>query len=119
MGVHELGICRSLIDIALSAMSERGVTSPADRVNVEIGRFTSVVPDALRFYFDILRSGTLLERAELEITSVPLRTHCPVCLVDQQPEQPSLMCSDCGGLVAIITGRELRVVSVDVADAAA
>lgn len=119
MGVHELGICRSLIDVALGAMSDRGVTSPAERVNVEIGRFTSVVPDALRFYFDILRSGTLLERAELEITSVPLRTHCPVCRVENEPDQPSLLCPACGGLVAIVTGRELRVVSVDVADAAA
>lgn len=117
--MHELGICRSLIDVALGAMSDRGVTAPAERVNVEIGRFTSVVPDALRFYFDILRSGTLLERAELEITSVPLRTHCPVCRVENEPDQPSLLCPDCGGLLAIVTGRELRVVSVDVADAAA
>jgi hydrogenase nickel incorporation protein HypA/HybF len=117
--VHELGICRSLIDVALGAMSDRGITSPADRVNVEIGRFTSVVPDSLRFYFDILRSGTLLERAELEITSVPLRTHCPACQIESEPDQPSLTCPACGGLVAILAGRELRVTSVDVADAAA
>lgn len=117
--VHELGICRSLIDVALGALADRGITAPAERVNVEIGRFTSVVPDALRFYFEILRADTLLERAELEITSVPLRTHCPACRVENEPDQPSLTCPLCGGLVAIVTGRELRVTSVDVADAAA
>ena len=117
--VHELGICRSLIEVALGAMDERRIARPASTVTVEIGRFTSVVPDSLRFYFDVLRTGTLLEHAELEITSVPLRTRCRTCLAEREPELPSLLCPTCDGVVEIVSGRELRVVSVDVPEEAA
>lgn len=117
--MHELGICRSLIDLALAAMDERRIARPAAAVTVEVGRFTSVVPDSLRFYFDVLRAGTLLERAELEITSVPLRTRCRTCSVESEPELPSLLCPACDGVVEIVSGRELRLVSVDVPEEAA
>lgn len=117
--MHELGICRSLIDVALAAMNERGMARPATALTVEVGRFTSVVPDSLRFYFDVLRSGTLLENAELEIASIPLRTRCRTCLTEREPEQPSLLCPDCGGVLEIVSGRELRLVSIDIPEEAA
>ena len=117
--MHELGICRSLIDVALGAMSERGAVGPATAVNVEIGRFTSVVPDALRFYFEILSRGTALEGADLAIASIPLRTRCRTCGNECEPEAPVLLCDRCEGLVDIVSGRELRLVSLDVAEAVA
>ena len=117
--MHELGICRSLIDIALSAMAERGTTRQAKSLQVEVGRFTAVVPDSLRFYFDVLSRGTLLEGAELAIESIPLRTRCRSCASETEPELPSLLCSKCDGVVEVVSGRELRLVSVDVPEEAA
>lgn len=117
--MHELGICRSMIGVALDVLAERGIDRPASMLTVEIGRFTSVVPDALRFYFEILRAGTPLEDAALEIVSVPLRTHCPACDQEDQPDEPVLLCPSCGGPVRIVSGRELRVVSIDVPEEAA
>jgi hydrogenase nickel incorporation protein HypA/HybF len=117
--MHELGIARSLIDVALAALAERGVTRPATALRVEVGRFTSVVPDSLRFYVEVLSRDTLLERAELTIESIPLRTRCRTCGFESEPDLPSLSCSNCGGLVEIVSGRELRLVSVDVPEEAA
>lgn len=117
--MHELGIARSLIDVALAAMAERGVAQPATALQVEVGRFTSVVPDSLRFYFEVLSRDTLLEGAELTIASIPLRTRCRTCAHESAPELPSLSCPRCEGLVEIVAGRELRLVSVDVPGAAA
>jgi len=117
--MHELGISRSLIDVALAAMAERAVARPAASLQVEVGRFTSVVPDSLRFYFEILSKGTLLEGAELIIDSIPLRTRCRTCAVESEPELPSLLCSQCDGVVEVLTGRELRLVSVEVPEEAA
>jgi hydrogenase nickel incorporation protein HypA/HybF len=117
--MHELGICRNLIDVALSAMAERGAAGPAKSLQVEVGRFTAVVPDSLRFYFDVLSRGTLLEGAELEIESIPLRTRCRSCAQETEPELPSLLCLKCDGVVEIVSGRELRLVSVDVPEEAA
>jgi hydrogenase nickel incorporation protein HypA/HybF len=117
--MHELGICRNLIDVALAAMSERGAKTKATSLHVEVGRFTAVVPDSLQFYFAVLSRGTLLEGAELSIESVPLRTRCGSCALEDEPDLPSLLCSNCAGLVEIVTGRELRLVSVDVPEEAA
>ncbi len=117
--MHELGIARSLIDVALTAMAERGTGRPATALQVEIGRFTSVVPDSLRFYFEILARDTLLEEAELRISSIPLRTRCRTCSLESEPDLPSLLCSRCGGRAEIVSGRELRLVSVDVPEEAA
>jgi hydrogenase nickel incorporation protein HypA/HybF len=117
--MHELGVARNLIDVALSAMSERGVTQRATALRVEVGRFTAVVPDALRFYVEILARDTLLEGAELTIETIPLRTRCRSCALENEPDPPSLMCPNCDGLVEIVTGRELRLVHVDVPEEAA
>lgn len=40
------------------------------RVVVEIGRETAVLPDAVRFCFDLCAEGTVVEGAELEIVEL-------------------------------------------------
>jgi hydrogenase nickel incorporation protein HypA/HybF len=117
--MHELGIARSLIEVAVAAMTDSRVTRPATSLRVEVGRFTSVVPESLRFYFEILCRDTLLDGAELAIETIPLRTRCLGCLRESEPELPSLLCPVCDGMVEIVSGRELRLVSIDVADEAA
>lgn len=117
--MHELGICRSLMDVAQAALDERGITRPVTRVCVEVGRYTSVVPDALAFAFEALRPGTLFERAELDITSIPLRVACAACGTSSEADDPWLLCARCGGPLAVLAGRELRMTAIDVAEEAA
>jgi hydrogenase nickel incorporation protein HypA/HybF len=40
------------------------------RVRLEIGRLSSVMPEAIRFCFDVCARGTALEGAELEIVEL-------------------------------------------------
>jgi hydrogenase nickel incorporation protein HypA/HybF len=61
--VHELSITRNVVAI----VSERAVGQRVTRVRLEIGRLSAVVPDSIRFCFDICAQGTPLEGAELEI----------------------------------------------------
>jgi hydrogenase nickel incorporation protein HypA/HybF len=62
-GVHELSITRNVVAI----VSERAEGQRVTRVRLEIGRLSPVVPDSIRFCFDICAQGTPLEGAELEI----------------------------------------------------
>jgi len=117
--MHELALSNGLIEAILGALAERRITSRVSAVTVEVGRLTSVVPDSLHFYFGILRRGTVLEDAELQIETIALRTRCAECSVESEPETPSLLCSACGGLLTIVAGREFRLVSIDVAEEAA
>jgi len=61
--VHELSITRNVVAI----VSERAEGQRVTRVRLEIGRLTAVMPDSIRFCFDICAQGTPLEGAELEI----------------------------------------------------
>ena len=61
--MHELSITRNVVAI----VSERAVGQRVTRVRLEIGRLTAVVPDSIRFCFDICAQGTPLAGAELEI----------------------------------------------------
>ena len=61
--MHELSITRNVVAI----VSERAVGQRVTRVRLEIGRLTAVMPDSIRFCFDICAQGTPLEGAELEI----------------------------------------------------
>lgn len=61
--MHELSITRNVVAI----VSERAVGQRVTRVRLEIGRLSAVVPDSIRFCFEICAQGTPLEGAELEI----------------------------------------------------
>ena len=61
--MHELSITRNVVAI----VSERAAGQRVTRVRLEIGRLSAVVPDSIRFCFDICAQGTPLEGAELEI----------------------------------------------------
>lgn len=61
--MHELGITEEILAIAARhAKSER-----VRRIVVEIGRDTAVLPDAVRFCFDLCAEGTPAAGAELHI----------------------------------------------------
>jgi hydrogenase nickel incorporation protein HypA/HybF len=65
--MHELGITEEIIDIAL----RHAGAEPIRRIVVEIGRDTAVLPDAVRFCFDLCAEDTPVRGAQLEILELP------------------------------------------------
>jgi len=65
--VHELGITRNLVAIVGEAAQGRRVR----KVWLEIGERSALLPDAVRFCFDVVSQGTVLEGATLEIVALP------------------------------------------------
>ncbi|MDR3535423.1 MAG: hydrogenase maturation nickel metallochaperone HypA [Acetobacteraceae bacterium] len=84
--MHELTICESLFKMVEQEQQTRHFTKVC-RVRLEIGRFSCLDPEALRYAFDILGRETMLEGAKLEI--------------DQPPGDA--ICLDCGAAVAVDT----------------
>jgi len=64
--MHELGITRNLVAIVSDAAQGRRVR----RVWLEIGAKSALLPDAVRFCFDVVSQGTVLEGAALEIVTL-------------------------------------------------
>ncbi len=65
--MHELGITRNLVAI----VSEQAAGRRVQRVQLEIGTMSAIMPDAIRYCFDVCAEGTVLEGARLEILESP------------------------------------------------
>jgi hydrogenase nickel incorporation protein HypA/HybF len=70
--VHELAICQSVVEAVLERTGAARVTV----LRLDVGRLSGIVPDALRFSFELVTEGTPLEGAALVIEEPPGRVHC-------------------------------------------
>lgn len=73
--MHEMSITRNIVAIVSEHARDRKVT----RVRLEIGTLSAVIPEAVRFCFDVVSKGTVLENAMLEIVEIPGRARCRAC----------------------------------------
>jgi hydrogenase nickel incorporation protein HypA/HybF len=106
--MHELAITQSVVD----AVTERTGSAPVASVRVRVGRLAGVVPDAMRFCFDLVTAGTPLEGATLEFDQPAGLARCRTCGEDFALADLVLLCP-CGSAdVEVLAGRELAVASV-------
>jgi hydrogenase nickel incorporation protein HypA/HybF len=108
--MHEMSIAISVVE----ACAERAGGARVLRVRVEIGQLVAVLPDALRFSFDVCAQGTPVEGAELEILETPGRAICEDCKRSISLAAPFGRCT-CGGVLRIVAGEELRVKDMEIA----
>jgi len=108
--MHELSITQSLVD----AVCLRAAGRPVHSVKIQIGALTAVVPEAMRFCFDLVVEGTEAQGARLDIEQRPGTAHCRSCGTDTVLADPILLCP-CGSAdVNITAGRELQILSMEV-----
>ena len=103
--MHELGITQNIVAIA----TEHAQGAKVRRITLEIGHLTAIMPDAIRFCFDVCTQGTGLEGATLEILECPGIGRCRQCDRQIALNQPFGIC-DCGSThLEIIQGEELTI----------
>jgi hydrogenase nickel incorporation protein HypA/HybF len=109
--VHEVSICSAIAKIAHEVAAGR----PVQRVRVDIGQLRQVVPDTLRFSWDMVVFGTPLDGVTLEVREVPAVIECRHCHSQTSLDDPIFRCSVCGSSETdVISGNELFVTSLDV-----
>jgi hydrogenase nickel incorporation protein HypA/HybF len=82
--MHEISIAESIVQIAEAKAREQNARS-IQVIKLRLGTFTTIVPDALQFAFEICRQGTLSRDARLDIEIVPMVVRCVVCEASTQP----------------------------------
>lgn len=113
--MHELAITESVVTGVCEHLEQAGrAGSRVTRVVLEIGRLSGVVPDAIRFCFDVCTQRTPLEGAGLEIVAVEGVARCRSCGMESQPRDLLALCGCGSGDLEIRSGRELRVREVEV-----
>ena len=109
--MHELAIAEEIIAI----VADRTAGARVGRIVVEIGRLCAVVPNAMRFCFDLATEGTVAEGARLEIVETPGLGRCRACGSEVVLERPFGRCA-CGGTdLEWLAGEELRIKEVELA----
>lgn len=122
--MHEFSAACSIVDTAVEAAQANKATRVSS-VNVEIGEFTFLIPEQLEFNFEIASKNTILEGAELVISTIPGRLRCMDCgnegeaVVDEDlPPQIAMFspmkCSKCGSSNTTITGgKDFIITSIE------
>ena len=113
--MHEVSLASGLIEIVSGQCKNNGYQR-IDSVNVKIGRASGILPDALIFAFDAMKSDSLAKDAVLYIEEVPVGGHCRDCNSDFAVEEEYVLnCPRCGGLSFDVTaGREMDIVDMEV-----
>ncbi len=109
--MHELGVTQEILAIVEARAKGRRVT----RVSIEIGKLCAILPDAVRFCFEICREGTVAEAATLEIREVPGRARCRGCAEELLLEVPFGRCRCGGSDLEWLSGEELKIKEMEVA----
>ena len=111
--MHEFSICQGLLS-QLDAIAKNRAATAVDRVRIKAGPLSGVEPPLLQQAFRVARTGTLAERAELEIEMSAVLVHCDGCDCDTEVPPNRLLCGNCGGWqVHVSEGTELLLVSVE------
>ncbi|MGB7444778.1 MAG: hydrogenase maturation nickel metallochaperone HypA [Coleofasciculaceae cyanobacterium] len=112
--MHELGITQNIVAI----VQEHAQGAQVQRVSLEIGKLSAIMPEAIRFCFDVCTKGTVLEGAVLEIIEIPGLASCRQCSREFPLDQPFGICS-CGSVeLDLIRGQELKIKEMEVATCA-
>ena len=108
--MHELAITEQIV----SGVAERVEGQRVTRVVLEIGRLSGVVPDAVRFCFDLCAEGTPLAGAALDIVEPVGHARCRACGTEGEVDDPLALCA-CGSAdLDVQGGRQLRISAVEV-----
>ena len=108
--MHELALAESIV----SAITERLGGERVVTVRLRVGRLAAVMPDALRFGFDVCAQGSCAEGARVEIADVPGHGTCRDCGASFELWDLLTPCS-CGGVRLDVSGGEdLEIEAVEV-----
>jgi hydrogenase nickel incorporation protein HypA/HybF len=114
--MHELSLAHSILSIAENAVSG----NPGARITgigLQIGELSSIEIESLEFAFSVIKSGTVLENAVLNIEIVKGEAECTDCKNIFPISSFATSCPKCNSYaVKILRGREMRVLYLELDD---
>ena len=113
--MHEMGIAMQIVEISTSSIPRDLENPRVKSIHLKIGRLTAIVPDSLRFCFEIAARDTPFSSALLDIEEIPAVARCRSCLYEWRAEEIIFACDKCQSRnIEIVSGRELDIVSIEV-----
>lgn len=108
--MHELALTQEIVGIVCARAGDAKVT----RVVLEIGKLSAVMPDAVRFCFDLCARDTAAEGAALEILRPAGQGRCRQCGGSVELNEVIARCPCGSSDLEWLSGEELRVKEMEV-----
>ena len=112
--MHEMSVTESMVGVVLRHAEQNHATR-VTRINMVLGDFSSVMPESVQFYFDIISKDTVAEGAELNFRRTKLLARCEGCGDEFEVVEYDFTCpGGQGSKTEIISGREFQVESIEI-----
>ena len=111
--MHELAITCNIVELVAEASNGRKV----QRVSLEIGKLSGILPDAIAFCFPEVAKGTHAEEAVLDIREIDALARCDACGIEFSTPNLLTICP-CGSLrFQRLKGGELNIKCIELEEA--
>ncbi len=122
--MHEVSVVTSIVDAVLAELTKYKLEK-VNSVVIQVGKLTNLGDEQMKFAYEIVTRGTVLEGSELVIEPIPVEVRCRSCdycgpakvLTDPDYDShaiPILSCPECGGEIDITHGMECLVKCMDI-----
>ncbi len=112
--MHEMSLAEGILQLVEDTACREQAKS-VKTIVLEIGRLSSVEPEALKFCFESVTRGSITQDARLEIIDVPGVGYCLTCSVSVMMETLYGACPKCGSYQLKATGgTEMRVKEIEI-----
>ena len=107
--MHELGICDALLKMVRNIAKEEELDE-IERITVEVGSLSGVVPKYMADCWEAVTDGTELEGVEFVIEELAGTARCLDCGREFTADIERLRCPDCGSeKLTPLTGQDLTL----------
>jgi hydrogenase nickel incorporation protein HypA/HybF len=112
--MHEVSLIENVIALVQQERTKQ-VFTRVNMIKLKVGALGHAEPEALRFCFDAVATGTIAEGSRLEIEIVPGEGWCADCRSNVPLDQRFGACPICaGGRVSMTGGDILRLAELEV-----
>lgn len=110
--MHEYAITESIVGLVLEE-AKREQAEKVSEIKLVIGELSSIVPECIEMYFEVLSEGTILKGAKLVFINVEAELRCSSCGTKFLKRESGIECPLCGSLGMLTTkGTEFYIESM-------
>ncbi len=116
--MHEASIANELLSLAIKECKNNGYNR-IESIKINVGRATGIMTDALLFAFNVLKEGSIADKAILIIEEIPVSGICKDCGNRFESNENYLIfeCPNCGSFsTELVSGKELNITEMEVSD---
>lgn len=111
--MHELSLCRNLLDQAL-VLANQHHAQCIKTINVTMGPLCTADSHHLQSTFSYASSGTIADKARLIVNRIPMTIRCLDCMQESQVVPDRMICEHCGSQhTQLINGSEIMLHDVE------